>query len=227
MLTTLIWWSGIVIDAVIVVRGFQAKLLRKYSLFFCYMAFMFSVEILRVCCDKFAHGLYSRVYWNSEVIVILASYAVIAAIYTRALADYPGIARLGFNFLSLTLVVTLIIVGTGFWYSSVASWDSGTAVLGRDLRYVEGALLLALLWLLRHYHISMGRNLRGLTLGYAFMIATDIMSRGSLFLSHGNAFSVFLRKVLPITYLITLIIWCASLWKAHPEHVRPADPEIE
>jgi hypothetical protein len=227
MLATLIWWAGIVVDAVILLRGLQAGLLGKYSLLYCYVASMFSVEILRICANQFAPSLYPRIYWNSEVVVILVSYSVIAAIYTRALANYPGVAALGINILALTLVITLSIAGISFLLAPIKSWDFGTALLGRNLRNVEGALLFTLIWVIRHYRISMGRNLRGLIVGYAFFLATDIVSRWILFLSPSNQLSLFLRKSLPVTYLLTLLIWCLSLWRVHPEPARIDDAKIE
>jgi hypothetical protein len=226
MLTTLIWWSGILVDALILVRGMQTGLLRKYALFYFYIACMFSVEALRFCSYRFAPQLYPTVYWNSETVIILASYAVVAAIYKRALADYPGIARLGRNFLCLVLVAALLSTVSFYVRGRFETWNAATAVLGKDLRYIEGFLLLALIWLLRHYHIAMGQNLRGLTLGYGFFLATDILSRGILFLLPNNPFSVFLRRVLPVTYLITLIIWCVMLWASLPDPVRELDSEI-
>jgi len=227
MLTTLIWWSGILVDALILVRGIQTGLLRKYALFYFYIACVFSVEALRFCCYRFAPQLYPTIYWNSEVVAILASYTVIAAIYKQALSNYAGIARVGRNFLLLVLLVTLLGMVARNLQGRFEAWDVATAALGRDLRYVEGALLLALIWLLRHYHILMGFNLRGLTLGYAFFLATDIMTRGILFLLPDNTFSLYLRRILPVTYLITLIIWCVTLWISLPDPVPQVNSEID
>jgi hypothetical protein len=43
----------------------------------------------------------------------------------------------------------------------------------------------------------------------------------------GHEFSIGLRKLLPITYLITLIIWCASLWSVQPDPVQPEENAID
>src|SRR6185437_15196263 len=100
------------------------------------------------------------------------------------------------------------------------------ADLGRYLLYVEGTLLLLMLWLFGRYRIPFGSNLLGLTLGYSLMVALDV---GNLaFLSTpGNESSIGLRKLIPLTHLITFIIWCASLWSSQPEPQASPESAIE
>jgi hypothetical protein len=98
-----------------------------------------------------------------------------------------------------------------------------TADLGRYLRYIEGALLSVILWLFGRYRISLGRNLLGLTAGYSLLVGLDVMNSAFLPLP-GNELS---RKIAPIIYLITLIIWCASLWSLQPDPVQPEESAIE
>jgi hypothetical protein len=65
-----------------------------------------------------------------------------------------------------------------------------------------------------------------LAIGYSLLVGLDVINLAFLFLP-GNEFSIGLRKSLPITYLITLSIWCASLWSSQPEPLPPAESAID
>jgi hypothetical protein len=43
----------------------------------------------------------------------------------------------------------------------------------------------------------------------------------------GNEASILLRRMLPVSYLVTLGIWCATLWSALPDPIQPSESEIE
>ena len=98
--------------------------------------------------------------------------------------------------------------------------------LGRDLRYVEGGVLLAMLGFLAHYRVSLGRNLLGLIIGYSFWVGINVVNLSLWFLP-GNEFSILLRASLPATYVIALAIWCVTLWSAQTECVQPSETDIQ
>src|SRR5260370_4617269 len=107
-----------------------------------------------------------------------------------------------------------------------ASMPRATAGLGRYRRYVEGALLFMMLWLFGRYRISLGRNLLGLTIGYSLLVGLDGINLALLFFP-GNELSIGLRKLVPITYFVTLIIWSASLCSSHLTRVTPAETQMD
>jgi len=43
----------------------------------------------------------------------------------------------------------------------------------------------------------------------------------------GNEVSILLRRLLPVSYLVSLGIWCATLWSALPDPAHPAEGQIE
>ena len=123
-------------------------------------------------------------------------------------------------------VLTLSYAATDLLHGQFASASRAIAELGRDLRYIEGALLLVMLWLFVRYRILLGRNLLGLIGGYSFWVGLNVVNLALWFLP-GNGFSVFLRRLLPITYVATLTIWCLALWSSQPEPAQSAENAIE
>jgi len=224
--TNLIWWSAIAIEAVVLCRGVRSALLKKYPLVYAYIGCILLIEVLRFCCQRFAPNFYPAFFWHTELVTIVASYAVIFEIFRKALRHNVGVARPAQKLLLVVFVIAVTYAASDLLHGGFASVPRATADLGRYLRYVEGALLFVMLWLFGRYRVSFGRNLLGLTLGYSLLVGLDVMNLALLSFP-GNELSIGLRKLLPITYLITLAIWCATLWSLQPDPVQPAQSAIE
>lgn len=224
MLVYLIWWGGIALGALLLVRAFKESLLRKYPLFYSYIAWALLVELAGFYLYRARPGSYQKFYWGAELVSILAAYGVILEIYKRALENYPGPARRAQSLLLFVLFVTAARVVVNTLSSPSRSWVHAIAELGRNLRNVQGALLIVMLALFGYYRIPAGRNLRGLICGYGFFIATTISSlafRARL----RNELSLLMQKLQPVLYLIALLIWCVALWSYQPE--PQPDPELD
>jgi hypothetical protein len=226
METNLIWLSAIALETAVLFRGLRAALLKKYPLFYAYIACVLLIEVLRMSCYKVSPNFYPAFYWHTELITIAASYAVIFEIFRQALHHNPGVARVSQKLLLVVFVIALSYAATDLVHGGFASVARATADLGRYLLYVKGALLLVMLWLFGRYRISFGRNLLGLTVGYSLVVGLDVMNLALLSLP-GHESSIGLRKLLPITYLITLIIWSASLWSVQPDPAQPEESAID
>jgi len=224
--TKLIWSSAIALEAIVLCRGVKAALLRNYPFFYAYVGCVFLVDLLRFSCYEFAPNFNQAFYWHTELVTIVMSYAIVFEIFRRSLRLNPAVARFAQTLLFVVLVLTGTYVAIDLLHGGFTSLPRATAELGRDLRYVEGALLLVMLWLFGRYRISFGRNLLGLTIGYSLLVGLDVINLAFLFLP-GNELSIGLRKLRPITYLITLIMWCASLWSSRPDPVPPEESAIE
>ena len=226
MTANFIWWSGIALEAAIVLRGAQAGLLRKYPLFYAYIGCVLAKDLSQLLAYQFARDLYAPLYWPGELATIVASYAVIIEIFRWATRHKPGLRRLAQDVLLIVFCLTVAYAGSDFLHGRFASWSRAIADLGRDLRYVEAGVLLMMLWLFVRYQIPLGRNLMGMIVGYSFWVGLNLINLAFLF-QPGNGVSVLLRALLPVTYLITLAIWCATLWSAHTEPAAPSESKVE
>jgi hypothetical protein len=224
--TNLIWLSAIALETAVLFRGLRAALLKKYPLFYAYIGCVLLIEVLRISCYKVSPNFYPAFYWNTELVTIAASYAVVFEIFRLALRHNPGVARVSKKLLLIVFVIAVTYAASDLVHGGFASVARATADLGRYLLYVKGALLLVMLWLFGRYRISFGRNLLGLTVGYSLVVGLDVINLALLSLP-GHEYSVGLRKLLPITYLVTLIMWCASLWSVQPDPVQPAESAID
>lgn len=222
----LIWLTAVGLEAAILFRGLRTKLQQRYPFFYYYLGSLILIEVLRFLCYSLAPASYAASYWYTELIRVLASYAVIFEIFKRALRHNTGIARIAQEWLFVVFVLALTYAASDFLNGGIASLPRAIADLGRYLLYVEAAVLLLMLWLFGRYRISFGRNLLGLTIGYSLSIALDVANLAFLS-TPGNESSVGLRKLIPITHLMTFMIWSVTLWSAEPEPLPAPESAIE
>ena len=224
--TTLVWLIAIALEAGILFRGFKTGLQKRYPFLYAYIGSLLLIEILRFFCFRLTPNLYSSFYWQTELVRIVASYGVVFEIFRRALRNNRGVAHITKQLLQIVFVVALSYAASDLIHGGFASVPRATADLGRYLLYVEATLLLVILWLFGRYRISFGRNLLGLLLGYSWLIALDVVNLAFLS-SPGNGSSIGLRKLIPITHLITFSIWCAALWSSRPDPLPRAESAMD
>jgi hypothetical protein len=226
METHVIWWVGTSLVAVVLLRGALGGNLRKYPLFYSYMSCVLVKEVVGLLSYRFAPNFYGPLYWPTELATIVASYAVMVEIFRQSLRHSPGIARKGLKLLLAAFVLTVSYAATDLLHGRLANAARTIAEAGRDLRYIEGALLLLLLWLFVRYRILLGPNMLGLIIGYSFWVGLNVINLTLVFLPD-NEFWVLARRMEPITYVATLTIWCIALWASRPEPVQPTESAIE
>ena len=226
MFANFIWWTAIALEVVILLRGARTGLLKRYPLFFTYIGCVLLAEIIGLLTNALAPQSYELLFWPADLATILASYAVMIEIFRWSTRHKPGIRRLTQRALLTAFALTVAYAAFNFVHGKFSSPSRAVAALGRDLRYVEAGVLLLMLWLLLRYRIPLGRNLLGLLIGYSFWVGVNAVNLAFWFVP-GNEFSNLLRGLLPATYVLTLGVWCVTLWSAYPEPVQPAETKIE
>src|SRR5260370_28315862 len=92
--TNLIWLIVIALEAAILFRGLRIELQKRYPFFYCYIGCLLLIEVLRFLCLTLTPTLYGPFYWQTELVRIIGSYAVIFEIFKRALRHNPGVVRI-------------------------------------------------------------------------------------------------------------------------------------
>lgn len=225
-MSNVIFWIGNSLLTLVLIRAVSAGLLRGYPLFYGYVGCVLLKQIIDRLAHHFTPNFYESVYWKTELLTIVASYAVVIEIFRSSLRHNPGIARKSQKLLLSIFAVALGYATTAQLHEPFASLSRTVVELGRDLRYIEGGLLLVMLWLFVRYRISFGCNLLGLIAGYSFWVGFNVVNLALWFVP-GNESSLLLRTLLPLTYVATLTIWCFALWSCQPDAVQPNENAIE
>jgi hypothetical protein len=209
-----IWWLAILLEALLLVRGFQKKLVRQFPIFYSYILFVFVEEFLRFTVYRLFPNRYSQVYWTTQFLGLVIGSAVIFEIYRVGLRSFPGTARMARYLLLIVFgavfAKTLANPSGGlFWWLAQRS-----VMLERNLRIVQGLAILSLVSLFLWYAIPFGKNLKGILFGYGLFIAMSIVQL-TLSYTWGDI-QPFWPYLQPFSYLLVLGLWTSALWSAQP-----------
>ena len=226
MLSVAIWSAGLVLMAVQLVRACAAKLVSKYALFYVYLSFVLATSSALLLFYLAKSRYYRDLYWYVEFLGAALGCAVVWEIYRGALARFPGAARMARNVLVFLFALVVSKVVADAWRGAVR-WPFGTMVeLERDLRGVQGGALIGLMAVVGFYRIPLGRNLWGMTLGYALLVGSNMITL-TLRVLFGYSFQKAWVYLQPVSYLAVLCVWCISLWSYKPAALAARDPKIE
>lgn len=211
----IIWWVGIGLEAVILCRALVTRILAKYPYFYAYVLCIFVVDLTRFFVYT-RHPLNFRdVYWSTQFLTIAMAYGVMLEILRHMLKRYPGAGRFAdpLLWLSFASVVTYLTYKS----VSVRNWSAAQTgfQLERDLRTVQAFVILGILLIVSHYGIELGKNLKGMILGYGVYLGIHIMELASQTYM-GPRYDASWRAISPYLTFIPMTIWIATLWSYHP-----------
>lgn len=218
-LTLLVWWSTIALELVILARLLKKKMIRQFPFFFTYLSCVLLSSASGYLVYEFRPLWYQYWYWSWEFVCVIAGYSVILEIIEQGLEEHPAVRK---AFRNLGLVVLGVIVGI----ISLQSVRSGGSItlrtsveVERDLRAAEAVLLILIMVTVAYYGIRIGKNLRGITLGYGLCVATIVMG-DALWSYSGKSFQGVFSALRSWSYLVSLLIWLSALWAYQPSAMQ-------
>ncbi len=225
MLSLLLWRAAIFLEGLILFRGFRGKTLARYPFFFAYIACAFADDILGYTYYSLT-GSASYGYWLGEFLTLIIGCGIILEIFRCVLSPYPGAERfariMGFaTFVAIACFAVIFPLMMPAWSHAGTMYE-----LARDLRTVQAILLVGLFGVIRYYGIPIGKNMRGMILGYGFFVGAALV---------GLAVRSFVGTPLPgtimitqqVSYLTALLIWINALWSYHPNPVPDSSIRLE
>jgi hypothetical protein len=207
MLSQLIWWSSIALEALLLLRGLQTRLAFRYPFFFSYVAFVFFFEDLLSLVIRDS-PIYAYAFWGTEFVGILLGCGVVFEIYRIGLGRFPGTATMARNALGLIFVLAatkgLVAAASnsGWWL------QTNTLELARSIRTVQAFAIVGFALVLLMYSIPFGKNLRGILFGYGLYVSVLAVTL-TLVPDVGHGFWFY---ALSASYLIALVTWLVHLW---------------
>jgi|HubBroStandDraft_4_1064222.scaffolds.fasta_scaffold236450_1 hypothetical protein len=209
-----------------VLRASAANLLTKYPFFYSYLTYVLLQDLSRFYIYGSRPQLYAKFYWSTEFLGLIVGCGVFWEIYRVALSPFPGARRVARNLLLFVLAMVLAKVIANAT-NGPRWWPIGnTAEMERDLRLIQAILFLALVGVFSHYAVSLGRNLRGLILGYGVFLSASVIDLGFHAWLRGWLQQWWGQYIHPIAYLPVLLIWSVSLWSYAPMPTPSAETQV-
>jgi len=213
----LIMGLGLLLEFSLLVRGVQARLTRRYYFFYLYVTSVIFFTAAMMLANWTGPSIYGRWYWPLQLATLVAGYGILLEILNHVLAPYPGAERFArFSgmaafgaIVSFALLAPLLTPG----------WSSGSVIeFERDLRSVQAVFICCLLTVIFYYGIGMGRNMKGMIMGYGLYILTSLISLAVRAYA-GRSFDQIWDVIQPLSFDISLIMWLIALWSYCPNPV--------
>jgi hypothetical protein len=225
MFSLSIWLVGIALELILVIRGVQRGLLRRYPVFYSYIAFVVVTDILLFAIRPTARP-YLYLYWIAEFVGLLLGCLVFFEFYRVALKPYPGTARIARAM--LFVLFALAVVKTVVTIVNVPKWwlNAQPAQVEGVLRVCQLMAILALTLLFLFYSIPFGKNLRGILLGYGFFVSWSVLCLALVAAGVAKADSLW-SYTYPISYVLSVVVWTVHLWSYQPNPVPDRSIPLE
>lgn len=210
-----VWWIAMFLEGAILCRSLFAKMASKYPLFYTYLAVVLVIDVARYIVLTSHPASWAVFYWSTQLVSVLVGYGVILEVLKHALDPYRGAERFGTYLVLGVFALTFAFVA--FRSATRPNWSPAatTVELERDLRAVQVLVLMAILAVIFYFRIAIGRNLKGIVLGYGFFIGINVTNLA--FRSYfGSGYHPVWEFVKSYSYFASLIVWTVALWSYQP-----------
>jgi len=210
------YWANILIDwfalpslAVLACILLYRKFYREFPLFFSYVVLTEMVGLTRYAASKGPPGVYSKVYWISNLVVVLFAFLASYELFVKRL--FPRFYQIRFFRILFTLAAILVnvVVVIEAIYGNHKRWLLLSARIEEFLRAAVIFFFVALMTV-------MGRRWEMKEFGIAFGFGLDVaISLASVALwTQASNRSPLVSRIPVIAYDIACIIWIYCFWNA-------------
>jgi hypothetical protein len=219
MITTVIWWACIAVEACILARGLKTDALSRFPFFYLYVASLFLADGSLYFVHLFQPSLYFRLNWDAGLLNLLLACGILLEIFRHVLLPYPGAERLarltglGIFGALFSVIGACVIVAPHVFQSRLMNTN-----LERNLTAVQAIFLACLLGIIVYYRIHLARDLMGMSVGYGLCLGLTLATL-AVRIYAGPSFNVAWIYIQPFSYLLCLSIWNYTLWQPEPNPV--------
>ena len=223
-MTLTIWWCGILLESLVLFRGFRAKTLTKYPFFYAYVASLLLADTSLYFVFVLSPASYEKWNWATGFLNLVLGCGILLEIFKHVLSPYAGAER-------FARIAGSVIFGAVFCFAVLHPLVADVSRTGftnveaqRNFLTAQAILLFGILGVVSYYRLPMGKNLRGMICGYGLCLATSLMAL-ALRSYVGPKFYSIWSFMQPFSYMVSLLVWLVTLWSYEP---NPApDPSTQ
>jgi hypothetical protein len=231
-----LWVAPHVLQIPIIVIMVRRKMVREFPIFFVYTCF----QILQTAVlftidqsDRFTAEQYIVCWIAEEYISVALRFAVIHEIFQHVFRSYPALQKLGAHLVRLTIVLLMIVAVILVAYSTGTNLDQVSVVyivVNRTVNIMQVGLLVLLVLLVKHLHLSWSTYVLPVALGFG-LYASTMLANTSLQAHFGAFFNNSLTSQIEhVAYTCCVVVWLSGLLLPQPVAARiepPSSHELE
>jgi len=211
-----LWVAPCVFLAVLALVMWKRGLHREFPAFFYYAVFEAvggGILYITDLTPSVSATVYWWIYLSFLIVEAFIKFVVIGEVFTHLLRRYPSLGRMAKVLISgvgIVLIFTATIIAA--YTSPTAFWlISATRILGRSVSVVQCGLILFLFVFAAHFHLSWGRYVFGITLGFG-IVAGVYVAYWALMAEWFFGQRTYLLDFLNMAaYHVCVLIWCYCL----------------
>ena len=208
-----IWVAGSALEGTILARGIQTRMFAKYPFFYFHTLALCIVQIPSFAAYEWYPSAYAKVYWYIQFLTMVTGCGVIAEIIRHVLA-HPGMATIRRT--AWALICAMIFGFLAAYFLTMHKPRSGiNGTIERDFRTSQALLLFGILLVILHYGLPVGRNIRGMFVGYGLYITCSLMTLALMLYGGISSHSAW-NLAQPLSCIAELGIWAITLWTYNP-----------
>ena len=218
MLGLIIWVVGIAVEALLLYRALWSRLASKYPNFYIYALSLFLADAILYFFYYSRPILYAQWTYYAGFLVLFLGCGVILEVFRQVLSHYAGAEKLA-RAVSFAVFGAILVFAIAYpiWSPNRSVVPRIYIAVQRDFLFAQALSLLALLQVISYYRIPMGRNLKGMVLGYGQCIGVTLITRAlQTYIGSGFGGASMIQQV---SYLTALVIWLVALWSYGPSPV--------
>ncbi|MGH2481234.1 MAG: hypothetical protein ACRDHW_16380 [Ktedonobacteraceae bacterium] len=224
MVEQVIWLAGVACLSLILLRGLQQSLLKTYALFYI-QASCVLVAALYLHPRVWKLPSYAQEYWLVQFVTMFLACGIMLEMLRHVLLPDPRSRRLA-RFICLILFAAVSCFALACLLGRARASEEASLYLERDFRLMEALLLLVIWGAVVYFGISMGRNIKGMFLGYGIYVAASLVIL-AFHVYQGIRFSADWYMLQPLSYDVGLIVWALGLWSYSPPPIPRVNMKME
>ncbi len=225
-MTAILTWAGIILESLILFRLIKAKNYSYYPYFFAYISCVLFDSVSSYIVSSRYPSIYGYWYWGFEFLCVILGYSVILGIIEKGLAPYEGARGAARTAGYLVFGGVLCFTVTQWLGEGHFEIATNSAEVEKNLRAAELILLISILAVISYYRVPLGKNLKGIILGYGLVVASVVIG-GALRSYKGDSFQGIFSGIRVYSYMASLIVWTVALWSVHPNPVPKRPIRLE
>lgn len=216
---------GVFLELMLLARGLSARVFTRYYFFYIYICSSLVGTLAAVAIHASSPGSFAKWYWPIQFVTLIFGYGILLEILNHVLAPYPGAEK-------FARTSGLVAFAATFCFALIAplvmpAWSASTVLeFERDSRFVQCIFIFVLLAVILYYAIPMGRNMKGMLVGYGLYIATSMMSLAIRAYGSASLMEVW-RTIQPLSFDVSMFVWLVALWSYCPNPVPDASIRLE
>ena len=212
---------GLALELCLVWRLSRLGMWRIYAYFFLYVLWVVLRTVVLPSIAFLSPTRFQSVFWTEEALCLPLNFLVVWEIFRQTFPKDSSLSRVaskGFILAGFALAVFLV---DAFWgFKTYAVFNSVYLALERSFGFAVAVLTLGFLLVARYYGVPLGRNVRGMAVGFG--IWASILTANNAIHDLDHSFVTFWRVVSPLSSMTMLGIWIWAVWSYAPNPVLEA-----